>query len=71
MRKALQVAIIGTGNIGTDLLIKAMRSSHLECMLFAGRNLSSPGMQKALSLGVVRNADLERLLDSGSASEKK
>ncbi len=52
MRKALQVAIIGTGNIGTDLLIKAMRSPHLECMLFAGRNLSSPGMQKALSLGV-------------------
>ena len=52
MRKALQVAIIGTGNIGTDLLIKIMRSPHLECILFAGRNLSSPGMQKAHSLGV-------------------
>ncbi len=50
--KKLRVAILGTGNIGTDLLIKAMRSPYLECTLFAGRNLSSPGMQKANSLGV-------------------
>ena len=57
MNKALKVAIIGTGNIGTDLLIKVMRSPHLECTLFAGRNLSSPGMQKAHSLGVRISSD--------------
>lgn len=48
----LKVAIIGSGNIGTDLLIKVNRSEYLECVLFVGRNLSSPGMAKALGLGV-------------------
>lgn len=51
MRK-LKVAILGSGNIGTDLLIKIQRSEFLECVLFIGRNLSSPGMAKAISLGV-------------------
>lgn len=51
MRK-LRVAILGSGNIGTDLLIKVQRSSYLECVLFIGRNLSSPGMAKAIALGV-------------------
>jgi len=53
----LKVAIIGSGNIGTDLLIKALRSPHLECGVFIGRNLSSPGMLKALSLEVPVSAD--------------
>jgi acetaldehyde dehydrogenase (acetylating) len=50
--KKLKVAILGSGNIGTDLLIKSLRSPFLDCTLFAGRNLSSPGMVKANSLGV-------------------
>jgi acetaldehyde dehydrogenase (acetylating) len=50
--KKLKVAILGSGNIGTDLLIKIQRSEYLECTLFIGRNLSSPGMTKAISLGV-------------------
>lgn len=53
----LKVAIIGSGNIGTDLLIKVQRSPYLECGAFIGRNLSSPGMSKALSLGVPVSAD--------------
>ena len=52
MSKKLRVAILGTGNIGTDLLIKVMRSNLLECTLFAGRNFRSEGMQKATSLGI-------------------
>jgi acetaldehyde dehydrogenase (acetylating) len=48
----LRVAILGSGNIGTDLLIKIQRSSYLECVLFIGRNLSSPGMAKAIAMGV-------------------
>jgi len=47
-----KVAILGSGNIGTDLLIKILRSPRLECSLFIGRNLASPGMMKANSLGV-------------------
>ena len=48
----LKVAIIGSGNIGTDLLIKCLRSDLLDCTYFIGRNLSSPGIVKAKSLGV-------------------
>jgi acetaldehyde dehydrogenase (acetylating) len=48
----LKVAILGSGNIGTDLLIKVQRSEHLTCALFIGRNLNSPGMAKAIELGV-------------------
>ena len=48
----LNVGIIGTGNIGTDLLLKIMRAEHLQCTLFAGRNSNSLGMKKARSLGI-------------------
>src|SRR5437870_11383625 len=51
-KKKLKLAILGSGNIGTDLLIKTLRSPLLECTMFAGRNLSSPGMTKANSLRV-------------------
>jgi acetaldehyde dehydrogenase len=48
----LRVAIVGTGNIGTDLLLKVQRSELLECALFVGRNLDSVGMRTARDLGV-------------------
>ena len=44
--KKMKVAIIGTGNIGTDLLVKIFRSKHLECSLFSGRSFLSPGLKK-------------------------
>lgn len=50
--KKIKVGIIGTGNIGTDLLMKIQRSPYLECSIFTGRNFSSSGMLKAASLGV-------------------
>ncbi len=50
--RKLKIAIIGSGNIGTDLLIKVMRSEHLTCTLFAGRNFNSTGMKRANALGV-------------------
>ncbi len=55
--KKVKVAIIGSGNIGTDLLIKINRSEYLECGAFIGRNLVSQGIQKAQSLGVNVSAD--------------
>lgn len=51
-KKLLKVAIIGSGNIGTDLLVKIMRSQHLVCTLFTGRNYSSTGMKRAAELGI-------------------
>jgi len=51
MRK-IKVGIIGTGNIGTDLLVKVQRSEFLECGIFCGRNPDSEGIRKAESMGV-------------------
>ena len=51
--KKIKVGIIGTGNIGTDLLMKVMSSNILECGIFAGRNLNSEGMKKAKQLNVL------------------
>jgi acetaldehyde dehydrogenase (acetylating) len=47
-----RVAILGSGNIGTDLLVKTLRSETLCCSLFVGRNMASAGLAKACSLGV-------------------
>jgi acetaldehyde dehydrogenase (acetylating) len=48
-----RVAILGSGNIGTDLLIKIQRSSNLKCVAFIGRSLNSKGMSKALELNAT------------------
>ncbi|OXA92181.1 acetaldehyde dehydrogenase (acetylating) [Flavobacterium hercynium] len=80
--KKLKVAILGSGNIGTDLLIKIQRSEFLECVLFIGRNLSSPGMAKAIAMGVkvsdesinaiVKNSDqVDLVFDATSAKDAK
>ncbi|MES2998403.1 MAG: acetaldehyde dehydrogenase (acetylating) [Pseudomonadota bacterium] len=49
----MKVAILGSGNIGTDLLIKVLRSRYLECSAFIGRNLLSKGIKKAQTLGIT------------------
>ena len=48
----MKVAIIGTGNIGADILMKLQRSTILECGMFAGRSQDSDGIKLAKSLGV-------------------
>lgn len=48
-----RVAIIGSGNVGTDLLYKIQRTKGLECTLFAGQNPESEGLQRARELGVT------------------
>ncbi|WP_317930292.1 acetaldehyde dehydrogenase (acetylating) [Halioxenophilus sp. WMMB6] len=79
---ALNVAIIGSGKIGTDLLIKIDRSHYLNCSLVAGRNCSSEGMIKAREMGVatsdegidaiLANADnIDIVFDATSASDHR
>ena len=64
-QKKLNVAILGTGNIGTDLLIKILKSEFLQCSIFVGRNLQSKGMSKAINLGVkVSDQSIEFLKDN-------
>jgi acetaldehyde dehydrogenase (acetylating) len=53
LRKKIKIAILGTGNIGTDLMMKIMRSEHLTCDLFAGRNFNSSGMNCANLHGIT------------------
>jgi acetaldehyde dehydrogenase (acetylating) len=48
----LRVAILGSGNIGSDLLAKVQASEQLECALFVGRNLNSAGLTRAAAMGV-------------------
>lgn len=55
--KKIKVGIIGTGNIGTDLLMKIQRSEILECGMFAGRNPKSRGIQRAKEMGVPTSFD--------------
>ena len=53
-----KVAIIGSGNIGTDLMIKVMRQSrHLEMGAMVGIDATSDGLARAGRLGVPTTAD--------------
>ncbi|MEU0540426.1 acetaldehyde dehydrogenase (acetylating) [Nocardia sp. NPDC005978] len=77
-----KVAVIGSGNIGTDLLIKVLRlSRHLEPAAMVGIDPDSDGLARAARLGVpvtsdgVRGliampdfADIEIIFDATSAA---
>ncbi len=65
--KKLKVGIIGSGNIGCDLLVKVKRSPYLEPSLFMGRNIDSKGMIFADKLGVqISDKSIEELVLSPS-----
>ena len=58
MTDKLPVAIIGSGNIGTDLMIKIMRlSKTLEMGAFVGIDPESDGLKRAARLGVPVTAE--------------
>jgi acetaldehyde dehydrogenase len=85
MTTRTQVAIIGSGNIGTDLLIKVLRvSKELAAGAFVGIDAESDGLKRAARLGVPITAngidglvslpnfdDIEIVFDATSAASHK
>lgn len=57
MSKKIKVAIIGPGNIGTDLLVKAMRSEFIEPVWMVGVVDDSPGLTRAREFGLKTTAE--------------
>ncbi len=64
MEGKTKVAIIGSGNIGTDLMIKIMRLSNvLEMAAFVGIDAESDGLKRAVRLGVpITSGGIEGLV---------
>jgi len=55
--RRVRAAILGPGNIGTDLLVKLQRSGAIDVALMAGIYADSPGLEIARKLGVETSAD--------------
>ncbi len=57
MSKKIKAAIIGPGNIGTDLLMKAMRSDLIEPVWMVGVVAESPGLARAKDMGLKTTSE--------------
>jgi acetaldehyde dehydrogenase len=63
--KKIKVAILGTGNIGTDLLLKSLKREFIQVMAFVGRRLDSPTMKIASDMGVsVSDKGIQYFVDN-------
>lgn len=56
-QEKIKCAVIGPGNIGTDLLMKLQRSSVLEPVWMVGIDPESEGLKRALGMGIKITAE--------------
>jgi acetaldehyde dehydrogenase len=67
---ALKVVIIGSGNIGTDLMYKVLRDKSLELLGVAGVDPASDGLARARALGIAASdRGIEHFLDEHPGAE--
>jgi len=57
MSKKIKCAVIGPGNIGTDLLAKLQRSAVLEPVWMVGIDATSDGLARARDMGIKTTSD--------------
>ena len=57
MTKKIKCALIGPGNIGTDLLAKLQRSPVLEPVWMVGIDPESDGLKRAREMGIKTTSD--------------
>jgi acetaldehyde dehydrogenase (acetylating) len=61
----IRAGIIGTGNIGTDLLLKILKTDVITPVIFAGRRMESDGIRIALEKGVpVTDKGIQYFIDN-------
>ena len=53
----INVALIGSGNIGTDLMVKALRSGVLDPVWMVGIDVASDGLRRARDAGLKTTSD--------------